>query len=71
MDLGQDTTFCQLVALRKRYYSGKCTKEEKHSIKEMWAVFDIPADENYSLEEKRIIDQVTENARKAKAARNG
>lgn len=65
MDLGQDTTFCQLVSLRKRYYSGKCTKEEKQSIREMWSIFEIK-----DLDEQKWIDEEKENFKKAKLARN-
>lgn len=69
MDLGQDTTFCQLVSMRKRYYDGKCTKEEKQAIREMWDVFNVPDTEIYSLEEKETISKIKENYRKAKDAK--
>lgn len=69
MDLGQDTTFCSLTALRKRYYAGKCTKEERAMIREMGSVFDLPDDQAFTLEEQEAINQVRENYRKAKEAR--
>ena len=71
MDLGQDTTFCGLTALRKRYYAGKCTKEERAMIQDMGEVFDVPDDQMYSLEEQEIISKLKENYRKAKEKRNG
>jgi len=67
MDLGQDTTFCQLTALRKRVKSGKATKEEKQAARNMGDMFTIEDDKNYTREEKAIIDRVTENYKKARA----
>ena len=52
MDLGQDTTFCQLVALRKRIKTGKATKEERASAREMGELFDVPEIDTRTLEEK-------------------
>ncbi len=66
MDLGQDTTFCQLTALRKRVKSGKATKEEKQAARNMGDMFIIEDDKNYTKEEKATIDKVTENYRKAR-----
>ena len=67
MDLGQDTTFCQLTALRKRVKSGKATKEERQAARNMGDMFTIEDDKNYTREEKAIIDRVTENYKKARA----
>ena len=69
MDLGQDTTFCQLTALRKRVKSGKATKEEKQAAKNMGDMFIIEDVKRYSPEEKAIINKVTENYKKARAKR--
>jgi len=52
MDLGQDTTFCQLISLRKRVKTGKATKEEREIAREMGDVFDIPDYDDRTLEEK-------------------
>lgn len=52
MDLGQDTTFCQLVSLRKRLKSGKATKEEKAAAAAMGDVVEVPEMDTRTLEEK-------------------
>ena len=67
MDLGQDTTFCQLTALRKRVKSGKATKEEKQAAKSMGDMFVIEEFANFTEEEKAIVDTVKENYKKARA----
>lgn len=41
MDLGSDTTFCTLVALRKRIKTGRATKEEQRLYREMRDVADL------------------------------
>jgi hypothetical protein len=52
MDLGADTTFCQLVNLRKRVKTGKATKEEKQAARDMGDAFDIPEADTRTLDEK-------------------
>jgi hypothetical protein len=52
MDLGQDTTFCQLIGLRKRVKAGTATKEEKQAAREMGESFDIPESDTRTLDEK-------------------
>jgi hypothetical protein len=52
MDLGSETTFCQLVGLRKRVKTGKASKEEKAMAHEMGDIFDIPEPDNRTYEEK-------------------
>jgi hypothetical protein len=42
MDLGADTSFCNLVSLRKRVKTGKATKEEREVAREMGEAFDLP-----------------------------
>lgn len=54
MDLGQDTTFCQLTALRKRVKTGKATKEERQVAREMGELFEIPDVDTRTLEEKEM-----------------
>lgn len=52
MDLGQDTTFCNLVSLRNRVKTGKATKEEREAAHEMGDAFEIPEIDTRTLEEK-------------------
>lgn len=52
MDLGSETTFCQLVSLRKRVKSGKATKEERATAREMGAMFEVPEADTRTLDEK-------------------
>jgi hypothetical protein len=52
MDLGADTAFCNLVGLRKRVKSGKATKEERETAREMGDMFDVPEIDDRTLEEK-------------------
>lgn len=55
MDLGANTTFCNLVALRKRVKTGKATKEEKAAAREIGDAFEVPELGPQTLEER--IDQ--------------
>jgi hypothetical protein len=57
MDLGSETTFCQLVSLRKRIKTGKATKEERAAVREMGDVFDIPEVDTRSIEAKEAEDR--------------
>jgi hypothetical protein len=52
MDLGQDTTFCQLVSLRKRIKTGKASKEERSAAREMGELVDVPDVDTRTLEDK-------------------
>lgn len=52
MDLGQDTAFCQLVGLRKRVKTGKATKEERQTAREMGEAFDVPEPDDRTLDER-------------------
>jgi hypothetical protein len=52
MDLGADTTFCNLVSLRKRIKTGKATKEEKQAAREMGDLIEIEEIDTRTLEEK-------------------
>lgn len=54
MDLGQDTTFCNLVSLRKRIKTGKASKEEKAAAREMGDILEVPEVDDRTLEEKEI-----------------
>ncbi len=52
MDLGSETTFCQLVSLRKRVKTGKATKEERQAAREMGDLIDVPEFDDRTLAEK-------------------
>jgi hypothetical protein len=65
MDLGSETTFCNLVGLRKKIKTGKATKEEKQTAEEMGDMFDIPEPDTRTPDERdkeaefmRMIGQV-------------
>lgn len=67
MDLGSETTFCQLVGLRKRIKTGKATKEERETAREMGEVFDVPDVDDRTLDEKEAEQDFL---RKLEQARN-
>jgi hypothetical protein len=52
MDLGAETTFTQLIGLRKRIKTGKATKEERAAAREMGEAFEVPDIDRRTLEEK-------------------
>jgi hypothetical protein len=52
MDLGNETTFCSLVGLRKRVKTGKASKEERLAAQQLGDVFDVPEVDTRSLQEK-------------------
>ena len=52
MDLGQDTTFCQLIGLRKRLKTGKATKEERAAAREMGELIEVPEIDQRTLDQK-------------------
>jgi hypothetical protein len=68
MDLGSETTFCNLVSLRKRIKTGKATKEERRAALEMGELFDIPEVDDRTIEqreaERRFDEAVAEGMRK-------
>lgn len=51
-DLGSETTFCNLVGLRKRVKDGTATKEERKTAREMGEIFEVPEIDNRTLEER-------------------
>lgn len=55
MDLGGDTTFSNLVSMRKRLQTGKATKEERQAASENPDLFDMPDD--LSIAEREAIDK--------------
>lgn len=68
MDLGSDTTFCNLTSLRKRVKSGKATKEEIRAAREMGDAFDVPEVDDRTLEEREIEAAYMAAVEKAKNA---
>ena len=52
MDLGSDTTFCNLVSLRSRVFSGKATKEERATANAMGEMFKLPQVDTRTLSER-------------------
>lgn len=52
MDLGSDTAFVNLVALRKRVKTGKASKEEREAAREMGERFDLPEFDDRTLAER-------------------
>ena len=52
MDLGSETTFNQLIGLRKRVKTGKASKEERQAALEIKEIFDLPELDNRTLEER-------------------
>lgn len=51
MDVGGDTTFSQLTALRKRVKTGKATKEERDAARELGTIFEVSDTEMRTLED--------------------
>jgi hypothetical protein len=70
MDLGQDTTFCQLTALRKRLKTGKASKEEMQAARENPELIDVPDVDTRSLEEKEIASDFIRKVERARLKRN-
>jgi len=70
MDLGQDTTFCQLTALRKRLKTGKASKEEQAAAHDMGEMIDIPDIDDRTLSEKEAENEFLSKVRELKEKRN-
>lgn len=70
MDLGSETTFCQLVSLRKRIKTGKATKEERQAALEMGEVFDVPEVDDRTLEEKEMAAEFERKVEEARRKRD-
>lgn len=69
MDMGSDTTFSNLVSLRKRVKTGKATKEERAAAREIEDIFDLPEIDNRTLEEREIDNEFVERFRRGKERR--
>lgn len=57
MDLGNETTFCNLVSLRKRVKTGKASKEELAAYREMRDLVEIEEPDTRTDEEKAKADE--------------
>lgn len=71
MDLGQDTTFCQLTALRKRLATGKASKEEKAAAREMGEIIELEQIDDRTLDEKETENEFLRRVRELEEKRNG
>lgn len=72
MDLGPDTTFSNIVSIRSRIATGKATKEEKRTALELHEIFDLPAMDIRTLEEReieRVFFETVEKGKKEKRAK--
>jgi hypothetical protein len=67
MDLGSETTFCQLIGLRKRVKTGTASKEERAAAREMGEAFNIP--EYVPPEAKAAEDEFMRLVREGEAKR--
>ena len=70
MDLGQDTSFCQLVGLRKRYSKGKLNKYELEAVREMGDMFQIEQMDDRTLEEREASAEFDRQVAEAKERRD-
>lgn len=70
MDLGSETTFSQLVSLRKRLKTGKATKEERQSANEIKDLLELPEIDDRDLEQKQAARAFDEAIRRAQEKRN-
>lgn len=69
MDMGSETTFSQLVGLRKRLKTGKATKEEKQIANEIKDILELPGVDDRSLEEKIAEQSFNDAVRRAEEKR--
>jgi hypothetical protein len=53
MDLGADTTFCNLVSLRKRIKTGKASKDELKTYHDLKSLIDLPEPDLRTLQERQ------------------
>lgn len=59
-DLGADTTFCNLVSLRKKVKTGKATKEERQAAYELGEMFEVEDIDTRTIEEKEAHNRFME-----------
>lgn len=70
LDLGKDTTFSQLVTLRKRVKTGKATQEEHRAANEMGDIFRLDAVDDRSLADREEDERFEEAYREARRKRD-
>lgn len=68
-DLGQDTTFCQMVALRQRYKSGRASKWEREMYLQMRDVLDLDEPDTRTADERARADEFYRLAEEGKRKR--
>lgn len=56
MDLGSETAFCSIVNLRRRLATGKASKEERDTARELGSAIDVPTPDTRTLEEREAED---------------
>jgi hypothetical protein len=71
MDLGSETTFCNLVSLRKRIKTGKATKDERRAALEMGELFDVPDVDDRTIEQREAERQFDEAVAEGMRKRDG
>jgi hypothetical protein len=69
MDLGSETTFCNLVSLRKRIKTGRASKEELRAYREMQEVIDLPEPDTRTMEEREQEETFMRLVREAEKVR--
>jgi len=69
MDMGSETTFSNLVSLRKRVKTGKASKEERAMAREIADIFDLPEIDNRTLEERELDNEFVERFKRGKESR--
>jgi len=70
MDLGSETTFCQITSFRKRLASGKATKEEREIARELGEIVRVEKVDTRSLEEKEALEKFYKLFEEGKKKRN-
>jgi hypothetical protein len=70
MDLGSETLFCSIVALRKRVHDGKASVEEKRMYYEMEDLFKVPDIDTRTVEQKEHERDFMERVQRAMAKRD-
>lgn len=69
MDLGPETTFCNLVSLRKKIKTGKASKEERQTYREIRDVAELPELDTRTIEEKAQMNEFLRQVEEAKKRR--
>jgi hypothetical protein len=70
MDMGSETTFCQLTAMRKRLKTGKASKEEKQFAHDHPDMINVPEIDDRNLEEKELAMEFERKVEEARRKQN-